>query len=156
MRIFLTRAGFEPFHKSASGFGARFLCTLSLHQCKKGAAGTLCMSTGFRTFSQIRRRIWSKISLYPLSPPMQKGCRWHPLHWRRERDSNPRVLSHKLISSQPRYDHFDISPYLTKILYHTLGKKAILKSKKFKNIFSTEKKQKISSFFFQILLTFGF
>ena len=31
--------------------------------------------------------------------------------WRRERDSNPRVLSHKLISSQPRYDHFDISPY---------------------------------------------
>ena len=32
--------------------------------------------------------------------------------WRRERDSNPRVLSHKLISSQPRYDHFDISPYL--------------------------------------------
>ena len=32
-------------------------------------------------------------------------------YWRRERDSNPRVLSHKLISSQPRYDHFDISPY---------------------------------------------
>ena len=31
--------------------------------------------------------------------------------WRRERDSNPRVLAHKLISSQPRYDHFDISPY---------------------------------------------
>ena len=30
--------------------------------------------------------------------------------WRRERDSNPRVLAHKLISSQPRYDHFDISP----------------------------------------------
>ena len=32
------------------------------------------------------------------------------LLWRRERDSNPRVLAHKLISSQPRYDHFDISP----------------------------------------------
>ena len=32
------------------------------------------------------------------------------LFWRREWDSNPRVLSHKLISSQPRYDHFDISP----------------------------------------------
>lgn len=30
--------------------------------------------------------------------------------WRRGRDSNPRVLSHKLISSQPRYDHFDTSP----------------------------------------------
>ncbi len=32
--------------------------------------------------------------------------------WRRERDSNPRVVSHKLISSQPRYDRFDISPYM--------------------------------------------
>ena len=31
--------------------------------------------------------------------------------WRRGRDSNPRVLSHKLISSQPRYDHFDTSAY---------------------------------------------
>ena len=32
--------------------------------------------------------------------------------WRRERDSNPRVVAHKLISSQPRYDRFDISPYM--------------------------------------------
>ena len=32
--------------------------------------------------------------------------------WRRERDSNPRARERKLISSQPRYDHFDISPYL--------------------------------------------
>ncbi len=30
--------------------------------------------------------------------------------WRRGRDSNPRVLAHKLISSQPRYDRFDTSP----------------------------------------------
>ena len=29
--------------------------------------------------------------------------------WRRGRDSNPRVIAHKLISSQPRYDHFDTS-----------------------------------------------
>ena len=29
--------------------------------------------------------------------------------WRRGRDSNPRVISHKLISSQPRYDRFDTS-----------------------------------------------
>ncbi len=35
--------------------------------------------------------------------------------WRRERDSNPRVLAHKLISSQPRYDHFDISPCMIKL-----------------------------------------
>ena len=32
------------------------------------------------------------------------------MHWRRGRDSNPRVVSHKLISSQPRYDRFDTSP----------------------------------------------
>ncbi len=32
--------------------------------------------------------------------------------WRRERDSNPRGIAPKLISSQPRYDHFDISAYL--------------------------------------------
>ena len=34
------------------------------------------------------------------------------LRWRRGRDSNPRVVSHKLISSQPRYDRFDTSPDL--------------------------------------------
>ena len=39
------------------------------------------------------------------------------LLWRRERDSNPRVRQHKLISSQPRYDHFDISPYEILISY---------------------------------------
>ena len=32
--------------------------------------------------------------------------------WRRGRDSNPCALSRKLISSQPRYDHFDTSPYM--------------------------------------------
>ena len=31
--------------------------------------------------------------------------------FRRGRDSNPCALSRKLISSQPRYDHFDTSPY---------------------------------------------
>ena len=31
--------------------------------------------------------------------------------WRRGRDSNPRGIAPKLISSQPRYDHFDTSPY---------------------------------------------
>ena len=33
--------------------------------------------------------------------------------WRRGRDSNPRGIAPKLISSQPRYDHFDTSPYLS-------------------------------------------
>ena len=31
--------------------------------------------------------------------------------WRRGWDSNPRGLAPKLISSQPRYDRFDTSPY---------------------------------------------
>ena len=31
--------------------------------------------------------------------------------WRRERDSNPRYISVHLISSQGRYNHFDISPF---------------------------------------------
>ena len=36
--------------------------------------------------------------------------------WRRGRDSNPRGIAPKLISSQPRYDHFDTSPCLSQHL----------------------------------------
>ena len=43
------------------------------------------------------------------SPETQKIPR---LFWRSGRDSNPRVVSHKLISSQPRYDLFDTAAYL--------------------------------------------
>ena len=32
--------------------------------------------------------------------------------WRRVWDSNPRDVAVKLISNQPRYDHFDNPPYL--------------------------------------------
>ena len=32
------------------------------------------------------------------------------LFWRSGWDSNPRAVSDKLISSQPRYDHFDTAP----------------------------------------------
>ena len=43
---------------------------------------------------------------------MQKTApRRTPFCWRRVRDSNPRAIARKLISSQPRYDHFDNSPY---------------------------------------------
>ena len=31
--------------------------------------------------------------------------------WRSGWDSNPRAVARKLISSQPRYDHFDTTPY---------------------------------------------
>ena len=39
-------------------------------------------------------------------------CCFQPRKWRRGWDSNPCALSRKLISSQPRYDLFDTSPYL--------------------------------------------
>ena len=32
--------------------------------------------------------------------------------WRSGRDSNPRAVARKLISSQPRYDHFDTAAFL--------------------------------------------
>ena len=44
----------------------------------------------------------------------RKSCRQESTgfsFWRRRRDSNPRAVAGKLISSQPRYDHFDTSPY---------------------------------------------
>ncbi len=46
--------------------------------------------------------------------------------WRRGRDSNPRAISHKLISSQPRYDHFDTSPNIVanpQQKYYTIEKR---------------------------------
>ena len=33
--------------------------------------------------------------------------------WRRGWDSNPCAIARKLISSQPRYDHFDTSPSMS-------------------------------------------
>ena len=101
------RTYFQP-----QAVGERFLCALSLRQRKKGAAGTLAahfsVRTGFEHVSN-RKRLENGFSVPPLSANA-KRVPLAPLRWRRERDSNPRVLSHKLISSQPRYDHFDISP----------------------------------------------
>ncbi len=42
--------------------------------------------------------------------------RLQAFRWRRGWDSNPRALARKLISSQPRYDHFDTSPCLSQHL----------------------------------------
>ena len=47
--------------------------------------------------------------------------------WRRERDSNPRAIARKLISSQPRYDHFDISPYSVVFEFCTAFARPMLK-----------------------------
>ena len=46
--------------------------------------------------------VWKK----PLWRHLQSGF------WRRRRDSNSRAVAGKLISSQPRYDHVDTSPYM--------------------------------------------
>ena len=46
-----------------------------------------------------------------ISSAIRKGTHFGCLcDWRRGWDSNPRVVAHKLISSQPRYDRFDTSP----------------------------------------------
>ena len=39
-------------------------------------------------------------------------CKFFILNKRREWDSNPRALADKRFSRPPRYDHFDISPYI--------------------------------------------
>ena len=67
--------------------------------------------------------------------------------WRRRWDSNPRAVAGKLISSQPRYDHFDTSPYSNLISIH---KKERFVNQNFQRVFIAL----IFSFFF-ILLTRG-
>ena len=43
------------------------------------------------------------------------------MYWRSGWDSNPRAVARKLISSQPRYDHFDTAANsLVRIPYFTL------------------------------------
>ena len=51
--------------------------------------------------------------------------------WRSGWDSNPRAIARKLISSQPRYDHFDTAASIVysgskiqKALYHKTGEGA--------------------------------
>lgn len=43
----------------------------------------------------------------------QPARRFGRLFWRSGRDSNPRAIARKLISSRSRYDHFDTSPYMS-------------------------------------------
>ena len=53
--------------------------------------------------------ITSKAAKHPYFAAFSRG---ENRIWRRGRDSNPRVIAHKLISSQPRYDRFDTSAYI--------------------------------------------
>ena len=44
---------------------------------------------------------------------VQQTLEFTGLFWRRGWDSNPCAIARKLISSQPRYDHFDTSPCMS-------------------------------------------
>ena len=69
---------------------------------------TLVRRTDFYVLHIAKRKNGSYLS----SPPKQNRRNAAPiLLWRRGQDSNLRALASKLISSQPRYDHFDTSPY---------------------------------------------
>ena len=62
-------------------------------------------ASAFGSFDELRShlaRFFIKHKKHPW-----KGCF---LHWRKRRDSNSRAREGKLISSQPRYDHFDTLP----------------------------------------------
>ena len=47
---------------------------------------------------------------YKTSPKEKSTPHGVLFFWRKRWDSNPRAIARKLISSQPRYDHFDTSP----------------------------------------------
>ena len=57
-----------------------------------------------RVFEEMRQRLPDKKS-------HKTDVSWLFDTWRRGWDSNPCAIARKLISSQPRYDHFDTSPY---------------------------------------------
>ena len=56
-----------------------------------------------RVFEEMRQRLPDKKS-------HKTDVSWLFDTWRRGWDSNPCAIARKLISSQPRYDHFDTSP----------------------------------------------
>ena len=53
-------------------------------------------------------------------------CKFFILNKRREWDSNPRALADKRFSRPPRYDHFDISPFISCLLFSALQKARII------------------------------
>ena len=94
--LFWRRGWDSPRHLLAAGLPA--------------SAAALCRSPG-RANAALRRLLPRPSNPSPFYRPTQTG---HPfgvsrLRWRRGWDSNPRDVSAKLISSQPRYDHFDTS-----------------------------------------------
>ena len=56
-------------------------------------------------------------TMFPGTKKALANCFLPRLSWRRRWDSNPRAREGKLISSQPRYDHFDTSPCIMQVFY---------------------------------------
>ena len=70
---------------------------------------TLVRRTDFCVLHIAKRKNGSRLSSPPIAKSTPMRCAFG--YWRRGQDSNLRALASKLISSQPRYDHFDTSPY---------------------------------------------
>ena len=82
--------------------------------------------------------VWALQRIEKEKPAAGKTDYWRDF-WRSGWDSNPRNLAVQLISSQSRYDHFDIAPCLfppailvvSKALKNPLERKAGEKAKKY-------------------------
>ena len=99
---------FLPVHPGSPYFTRVFGVFFFLHFCKrrqKDGCFSLFLAWKKCSFGKVR------IKKSPENPVFSR------LLWRRGWDSNPCALSRKLISSQPRYDHFDTSPCIPNVFH---------------------------------------
>ena len=90
----------------------------SYHAPKACITGEACITHAVRIMFR-RNASLKKLVRPPSSNPTVSNTHQktkHPMKgcfvfWRRRWDSNPRAVAGKLISSQPRYDRFDTSPW---------------------------------------------
>ena len=89
--------------------------------------------------------VWDLLRTKKEKPAAGKTGYWRTF-WRRRWDSNPRTLADQTISSRSRYDHFDMSPYLSQ--HQHLRKRGELMGRTKKNIQLKipEKPRKIKGF----------
>ena len=107
----------HPFESSpspkAKNKATRRACGPQGGACKLGWDSTRAAARAMGAALRLRRSlIHSRTRSNPTvsNEPKTNATRGWLCFWRRRWDSNPRALSRKLISSQPRYDHFDTSP----------------------------------------------
>ena len=96
------------------GKDGEILCAFWHFPPRVGGSGKCCVArdfgvrtpSAFGSFDELRSHLAPYFSSNTKSTPKDAFC-----VWRRRRDSNSRAREGKLISSQPRYDLFDTSPY---------------------------------------------